>query len=83
MAYKKIDYDYKPINLLKADHRSAEFLEVNPAGKVPALKIDGHTLTESMAIIEYLDETRRGSTNLLPSDPYRRAQVRHTHSYQN
>ena len=48
---------------------------MNPYGRVPTLIIDGHTLNESVAIIEYLEETRK-ERPLLPSDAYRRAQVR-------
>ena len=76
MALKKIDYEYKAVNLLKGEQRSAEYLEVNPSGKVPALVIDGHTISESMAAIEYLEETRKDGVSLLPSDPFKRAQVR-------
>jgi maleylacetoacetate isomerase len=42
---------------------------------VPTLIIDGHTMTESMAIIEYLEETRKDRP-LLPSNPYQRFVVR-------
>jgi glutathione S-transferase len=72
LAEKKIDVEL-------VDERywepSTEFLRRNPAGKVPILKIDGLTLTESGAICEYLEETRPDPA-LMPSDPRARAEVR-------
>ena len=43
--------------------------------RVPAIHIDGHLLAESVAIMEYLEETRK-ERPLLPADPFKRAQVR-------
>ena len=48
---------------------------MNPMGHVPTLIIDGHTLTDSMAIMEYLEETREEGPKLLPADPVTRAKV--------
>ncbi|KIH58483.1 putative maleylacetoacetate isomerase [Ancylostoma duodenale] len=74
---KKVDYEYKTINLLsKEDLNSPDFLAVNPARKVPALVVDGVPLTESMAIMEYIDETYPGGCPILPKDPIQRAQSR-------
>ena len=75
MALNLLDLPYEshPVDLLKGDHRSAENLARNPQGLVPTLEIDGLRLTQSLAIIEYLDETRGG---LLPKDAAARAQVR-------
>jgi len=69
------DYDYKPIHLVKSQQRDEEFLAINPMGQVPALLIDGILLTQSVAILEYLDETRP-EPPILPRDPKDRAQVR-------
>lgn len=55
--------------------KSAEFLRRNPAGKVPVLKMDGHTLTESAAICEYIEE-RHPTPSLMPSDPEGKYEVR-------
>lgn len=54
---------------------TTDFLRRNPAGKVPVLDLDGMTLTESQAIIEYLDETRP-DPRLMPADPVGRLEVR-------
>lgn len=45
-------------------------------GLVPALVIDRTTLTDSLAIMEYLEETRPGTTRILPQDPVLRAKVK-------
>lgn len=73
---KGLDYDYLAYALRKGDHRSAEFLAINPAGLVPALELgDGTVLTQSLAIIEWLDETCP-EPPLLPANPVARARVR-------
>lgn len=69
-----ITFDAIPVDLVKGEQRSAEHLARNPQGFVPALDIDGLRLTQSLAIIEYLDETR--GLGLLPSDAPMRAGVR-------
>ncbi|MBK8458364.1 MAG: maleylacetoacetate isomerase [Phyllobacteriaceae bacterium] len=69
-----VAYESSPVDLLKNEQKSAEHLARNPQGLVPALFIDGHLLTQSLAIIEYLDETR--GLNLLPAAPLDRARVR-------
>ncbi|MHC5655750.1 maleylacetoacetate isomerase [Stappia sp.] len=70
-----IAYDAAPVNLLTGAHRAAPHLARNPQGLVPALDIDGRTMTQSLAIIEYLHETRDGSS-LLPADALGRQRVR-------
>ncbi len=55
--------------------RDADFMRRNPAGKVPILKIDGRTLTESAAICEYIEE-RHPEPALMPRDPGDRHEVR-------
>lgn len=75
---KNIPYDMEPIHLTKDGGRqhSAEFRTLNPAKRVPALVLEsGDILTQSMAIIEYLDETHP-QPPLLPADPVQRAKVR-------
>ena len=55
--------------------RSPEYLSLNPQGLVPTLVVDGTPLTQSLAIIEYLDETYPAPA-LLPGDPIGKARVR-------
>ncbi|XP_032261563.1 maleylacetoacetate isomerase isoform X2 [Phoca vitulina] len=75
LALKSLDYETVPINLIKdgGQQFSEEFQALNPMQQVPALKIDGITIGQSLAIIEYLEETRP-TPRLLPQDPKRRAQ---------
>ncbi|MBY5804209.1 maleylacetoacetate isomerase [Rhizobium leguminosarum] len=70
-----IDYKTVPINLLDGVHRTPEYLALNPQGLVPTLVIDGKTLTQSLAIIEYLAELRP-ECGLLPPDIVDRQKVR-------
>jgi maleylacetoacetate isomerase len=63
------------IHLRRGDQRGDGYRAVNPQGLVPTLEIDGHTLIQSMAIVEYLDETHP-EPPLLPPDPVGRARVR-------
>ncbi len=72
---KGLPYQTVPVNLLADEHRGAPHLARNPQGLVPALAIDGRTMTQSLAIIEYLDETRPDPP-LLPADPAGRQRVR-------
>lgn len=75
LALKGIDYDRISVDLVAGEQRSEAHLALNRQGLVPALAIDGLVMTQSLAIIEYLDETRPGAP-LLPSDPAARAHVR-------
>jgi maleylpyruvate isomerase len=73
---KGIDYEYVAHHLRKGEQRSERYLDLNPQGLVPALEIaDGVVLSQSIAIIEYLDEVYPVPP-LLPADPLARARVR-------
>ncbi|HXP06238.1 MAG TPA: maleylacetoacetate isomerase [Stellaceae bacterium] len=72
---KGLAYEDAFIHTLRGEQRGGEYLAVNPQGLVPALEADNQTLIQSMAIIEYLDETRP-EPPLLPRDPAGRARVR-------
>jgi maleylacetoacetate isomerase len=69
-----LSYSAVPVDLLAGDQRAAENLARNPQGLVPSLQIDGLMLTQSLAILEYLDETRRAGW--LPQGPGQKARVR-------
>ncbi|OYX44938.1 MAG: maleylacetoacetate isomerase [Rhodobacterales bacterium 32-67-9] len=71
-----LPYDTVPVDLVGGEQCGAANLDRNPQGLVPVLEIDGLRLTQSLAIIEYLDETRKGGW--LPVDPAERAMVRAT-----
>ncbi len=73
---KGLAYDSTVINLVEAEQRSDDYLAVNPQGLVPALGDDtGATFTQSLAILEWLDE-RYPEPPLLPVDAAARARVR-------
>ncbi|ATE62746.1 maleylacetoacetate isomerase [Thauera sinica] len=74
---KGIAYDAVPVHLARAggEQHLPDYRAVNPAGLVPALEADGRVLTQSMAIIEYLDETHPQPA-LLPGSPADRARLR-------
>ena len=76
LELKGLAYRYVPHHLRHGDHREPAYLEVNPQGLVPALVwTDGTLLLQSLAIIEFLDETV-AEPPLLPSDALGRARVR-------
>lgn len=61
-------YEEKPTLLAKGEQKTESYLKVNPRGKVPALSVDGHIITENAAILTYLAR-RHPEKNLLPADP--------------
>eukprot|EP01135_Chromosphaera_perkinsii_P008910 Nk52_evm20s1524 gene=Nk52_evmTU20s1524 len=81
LELKGIKYEKHFVNLLKKEQLADEYAEKNPSKLVPSLDIDGHTLTQSEAILEYLDEryTLTGEQDphpLLPPGALDRAHVR-------
>lgn len=74
---KEVKVGQIPVNLLKAEQKSQEFGVKNPQRLLPVLEIsDGKVLTQSMAIMEYLDELFPDTHRLLPESPEARARVR-------
>lgn len=69
-----LPYQTQAVDLVAGDQRGAENLARNPQGLVPSLDLDGLHLTQSLAILEYLEETRQ--PGWLPSDAGARAHVR-------
>jgi maleylacetoacetate isomerase len=76
LALKGLSYQTIAIHLVKEEHKQAPFLSVNPQTRVPALATDeGDVLIQSLAIIDWLDETHP-QPPLLPAEPLARARVR-------
>lgn len=75
LAHKQIAFESVFVNLLASEQQSEAHRQISPMGLVPALRIDGRLLGESVAICEYLDETRPAAP-LRPADPYLRARMR-------
>ena len=71
---KNVDYESRPVNLLTGEQESEDYRALNPLGLVPMLEIDGHKLTQSPAIINYLD-LRFPNQPLLPASAAERAHV--------
>jgi maleylacetoacetate isomerase len=75
LALKGLDVQPVFHHLRKGEQRAPDYLSLNPQGLLPALETENGVLSQSMAIIEYLDETISGAA-LLPKDPFGRARVR-------
>ena len=75
LEIKQLSYHQLPINLLSGEHKQSKYLQTNPGGLVPTITTAEGTLTQSLAIIEYLEE-RYPQPSLLPQSAMDRAQVR-------
>jgi maleylacetoacetate isomerase/maleylpyruvate isomerase len=76
LELKGLSYEYIPVHLVKGEHKQPAYVAVSPATLVPTLETDaGERLGQSMAIMEYLDETHPAPP-LLPGDALGRARVR-------
>ncbi|HTU65992.1 MAG TPA: maleylacetoacetate isomerase [Steroidobacteraceae bacterium] len=77
LGLKSLPYAYHGVNLVKdgGEQWGAAYKDVNPQSRVPTLVHDGQRITQSLAIIEYLDEVFPGN-KLIPHDPVDRARVR-------
>jgi maleylacetoacetate isomerase len=75
LNWKGLDVAHHAIDLRVGAHHGADYLSVNPQGLVPCLADGPAVLSQSLAIIEYLEETHP-TPPLLPADPVERARVR-------
>ena len=77
LALKKLDAEILPVHLLRGggEQLGPIYRKLNPLALVPTLEMEAGALTQSLAIIEYLEETHR-EPPLLPRDPMERARVR-------
>lgn len=75
LAIKGLSYSSHPVNILAGEHTSADHLQRNPAGQLPALAVDGHFFSESLSILEWLEESYPAPP-LLPKDALDRMYVR-------
>lgn len=76
LALKGLTYDTVPVNLIAGEQKTDAYRAINPVAGVPSLVLDdGTVLTQSMAILEWL-ETMHPEPALIPSEPIAAAQVR-------
>jgi maleylacetoacetate isomerase len=75
LALKGLSYDYLSVQLAKGEQYQPAFAAINPQNLVPVLEDDGHLLYQSLAIIQYLEETHP-EPRLIPTDPVERNRVR-------
>ncbi len=75
LALKGLAYEQQGVDLRTGAQRSEAFVALNPQGMVPALEVNGVVLTQSPAILEWLEEAHPAPA-LLPADPVDRARVR-------
>jgi len=72
---KGVDYERRKVNLLDSEQKGDAYRALNPQGLVPMLDVDGHRITQSLAILVYLDQTIP-EPRLMPADPIDGAHVR-------
>jgi len=75
LAEKSVDYQHHPVDLAAKQNLTPEYLQLNPAGLVPTLVIDGKPIPESTVICELLDDLYP-EVALRPTDPFEQAQMR-------
>ena len=73
LAESGLDYDIEIVRIRQGMHLEAEYLAVNPWGKIPAMRIGETVLTEAHAILGFIADTARPAVSLLPEAPLARA----------
>jgi len=76
----KAEFEARPLNFGKGQHKSADYMEINPKHKVPLLVVDGETLTESTAIQMWIARTFP-EARLMPTDPWQELKAISIHSW--
>ncbi len=74
LSLLEIEYELIPVDFMAGEHKSPEFLQLNPWGQIPVLEDDGLVLRDSQAILVYL-ATKYGDKTWLPNDAAEMAQV--------
>ncbi|TMB06711.1 MAG: glutathione S-transferase family protein [Deltaproteobacteria bacterium] len=83
LVEKGLDIPFEPVNIVTGENRTPEFLKKNPLGGLPVLELDdGSRLTESLAIMEYLEELHP-KPPMIGTTPIERARVRELEIFQN
>lgn len=72
---KGVDYDSRQVNLLDSEQKGDAYRALNPQGLVPMLEVDGQRITQSLAILVFLDQAYP-EPRLMPADPFDGAHVR-------
>jgi maleylacetoacetate isomerase len=75
LALKGLAYDYVAVDVRKMAHKRADYVGLNPQGVLPTLEVDGVVLAQTLAIVEWLEETFP-TPPLLPGDAFARAKIR-------
>lgn len=78
LELKKLSYNYSPVHLLNngGEQNSEFYRNLNPIGGVPTLVHNDKAISQSVAIIEYLDEAFPETLQMFPTDPYAKAKIR-------
>lgn len=77
LQLKQLPYEYIAVHLVKdgGEQFGTAYKAINPQSRVPSLQVDGQIITQSMAIMEWLEETHP-QPSLLPGDAFARARIR-------